>query len=199
MVSSLLSFSHICSLVLFRLSSANLLSLQYFLTPILNFVSILRHFILLYIFFLPISLHHFLISLILTLFYSFTFLFLSLLHHPYIGIILFISFCLFFYLQYYPPCFSPPPSLPCSASVSSPLLDICRAQQNACGCLTHNPLVWRLVSVHHHPKSMFNYAATPSPPPQFLFSLSLLICPLPSPLSSPTPSLQIFTDGEKSN
>lgn len=87
-----------------------------------------------------------------------------------------------FYLLYYPPWSSLPPSLPCSASVSSPLLDICRAQQNACGCLTHNPLVWRLVAVfiiipnrclitlQHPPKSPH--------PHQFLFSLPPLICPL---------------------
>lgn len=38
------------------------------------------------------------------------------------------------------------PSLP-STAISSALPDICRAQQNAVGCLTHNPLVWHLVAV----------------------------------------------------
>lgn len=92
----------------------------------------------------------------------------------------FIYLSVFFYLLYYPPWFSLPPSLPCSASVSSPLLDICRAQQNACGCLTHNPLVWRLVAVfiiipnrclitlQHPPKS-------PHPTSSFSLSPSSLV------------------------
>ena len=86
----------------------------------------------------------------------------------------------------------------------SPSLDICGAQQNAAGCMTHNPLVWRLVAVfiivpnrcliilrHTHPTPPSH-----SPPSLFL----PVIRPLPSsPLLPPHHSLQIFMDGGKSN
>lgn len=53
------------------------------------------------------------------------------------------SHCLLFILHSYPPLFYIPPSY----SLSSPLLNICRAQQNAAGFPTHNLRVWCLVAV----------------------------------------------------
>lgn len=93
-----------------------------------------------------------------------------------------------------------PASISSSASVSSPLMDICSAQQKACGSLTHNPLVWRLVAVFIIiPNRCLIILQHPPIPLKHFLSLPLVVRPLPSFLVSPTPRLQIFIDGEKSN
>lgn len=56
--------------------------------------------------------------------------------------------------------------LPNSASLFSSVSVTCRAQQNAVGCLTYNPLVWRLVAVLIIvPNQCLIIFCTPSPPP----------------------------------